>query len=89
MTDRENRRIEVFDSTGKFLNEWATVGRVSALLMTADQRLWVGDELFDLDGNLLGRLPGVSGGAHGMVVTSSGDVYLAQLGGTVQKFVKK
>ncbi len=88
VTDRENRRIEVFDGNGKFLKEWPTEARVSGLFMTKDQHLWAGDALFDLDGKLLGRLPGAPGG-HGVVVTASGDVYLAQLNGTVQKFVKK
>ena len=36
----------------------------------------------------LGRLPGATG-AHGVAVTDSGDVYLAQLNGVVQKFVKR
>lgn len=88
VTDRENQRIEVFDGNGKFLKEWPTGTGVSGLFMTKDQHLWAGDALYDLDGKLLGRLPGAQG-AHGVVVTSSGDVYLAQLNGTVQKFVKK
>lgn len=88
VTDRENRRVQVFDANGKFLKEWPTGSRVSALFLTKDQHLWAGDALFDLDGRLMGRLPGAQG-AHGVVVTDSGDVYLAQLSGTVQKFVKK
>jgi DNA-binding beta-propeller fold protein YncE len=88
VTDRENRRIEVFDGNGKFLKEWSTEARVSGLFLTKDQHLWAGDALYDLDGKLLGRLPGAPGG-HGVVVTASGDVYLAQLNGTVQKFLKK
>ena len=89
VTDRENQRIQVFDSNGKFLKEWAGVGGISALFMTKDQQLWAGDGLFDLDGNLLGSLPRPSGGAHGVVATDSGDVYLAQLSGTIKKFVKE
>lgn len=89
VTDRENQRIEVFDADGKFLKQWATTGGVSGLFLTKDQHLWAGNALYDLDGKLLGRLPGASPGAHGMVVTASGDVYLAQLSGVVQKFVKK
>jgi hypothetical protein len=47
--------------------------------------------LYDLDGKALGRLPfpkGAVGGGHGMTVTDSGDVYVAELSGVVEKFVK-
>ena len=44
VSDRDNGRVQVFDSNGKFLREWA--GRTSALHMTKDQHLWVGGILF-------------------------------------------
>jgi DNA-binding beta-propeller fold protein YncE len=88
VTDRDNQRIEVFDSNGKFLSQWTGTGGISGLVMTKDQRIWTGGVLRDLDGKVLGRLPGTTG-AHGMAVTDSGDVYLAQLTGVVQKFVKQ
>jgi len=88
VTDRENRRIQVFDSNGKFLHQWAGVGGISALFMTKDQHLWAGGTLFDLDGKVLGKLPGSAGG-HGMTVSDSGDIYVAQLSGIVEKFIKK
>jgi hypothetical protein len=40
----------------------------------------------------VGRLPFPHGGSnsgHGTVVTASGDVYLAQLDGTIDKYVKQ
>jgi len=90
VTDRDNQRIEVFDSNGKFLTEWTGTGGVSGLAMTKDQRIWAGGTLRDLDGRVLGRLPGPgTAGAHGVAVTESGEVYLAQLSGVVQKFVKR
>jgi DNA-binding beta-propeller fold protein YncE len=88
VTDRDNQRIEVFDSNGKFLTQWTGTGGVSGLVMTKDQRIWTGGVLRDLDGKVLGKLPGTMG-AHGMAVADSGDVYLAQLTGVVQKFVKQ
>jgi DNA-binding beta-propeller fold protein YncE len=88
VTDRENRRIQVFDSTGKFLDQWADVGGISALFLTKEQQLWGGGTLFDLDGKVLGKLPGGVGG-HGVTVAASGDVYVAQLSGVVQKFIKE
>jgi DNA-binding beta-propeller fold protein YncE len=92
VTDRDNRRVEVFDSSGKFLNQWPDIGGVSALCITKDQRIWTGGTLRDLEGKVLGALPadvGGSGGAHGIACTESGDVYVGQLNGKVQKFVKQ
>ena len=88
VTDRDNQRIEVFDSDGKFLSQWSGTGGISGLAITKDQRIWTGGVLRDLDGKVLGKLPGNPGG-HGVAVTDSGDVYIAQLSGVVQKFVKQ
>src|SRR5712664_1744608 len=78
VTDRDNRRVEVFDSSGKFLTQWQDIGGVSALRMTKDQRIWTGGVLRDLNGKVVAKLPtevGGSGGAHGIAVTDSGDIY--------------
>jgi DNA-binding beta-propeller fold protein YncE len=87
VTDRDNQRIEVFDANGKFVTQWTGTGGVSGLAITRDQRIWAGGTLRDLDGNVIGSLPGNPGG-HGVAVSDSGDVYIAQLTGVVQKFVK-
>src|SRR5579871_2152989 len=77
VTDRENRRIEVFDPNGKFLAQWPTIEGVSGLLLT-------------LQGEVVARLPNANAaGGHGVAVSESGDVYLAQLSGKVEKFVKR
>jgi DNA-binding beta-propeller fold protein YncE len=88
VTDRDNRRIQVFDSNGKFLSQWTDTGGVSTLFMTKDQHIWVGGVLRDLEGKALVKLPEASGG-HGTAVSDSGDVYIGMLSGVVQKFVKK
>jgi DNA-binding beta-propeller fold protein YncE len=88
VTDRDNQRIEVFDADGKFLSQWTGTGGVSGLALTKDQRIWTGETLRDLDGRILGRLPGTRGG-HGVAVTDAGDVYIAQLNGVVQKFIRQ
>jgi DNA-binding beta-propeller fold protein YncE len=89
VTDRDNQRIEVFDANGKFITQWAGTGGISGLAITKDQRIWTGGTLRDLDGKVVGRLPGPGvAGAHGVAVADSGDVYLAQLSGVVQKFAK-
>ena len=90
VSDRETQRIEVFDANGNFLYQWPTLEGVSGLFMTKDQHLWAGAVLLNLKGQVIGRLPkGTASGAHAVVVSDSGDVYLAQLSGKVQKFVKQ
>ena len=88
VTDRDNERIEVFDADGKFLTEWKGTGRVSGLAITKDDRIWTGEVLRDLDGTILEKLPANPGG-HGVAVTDRGDVYIAQLSGVVQKFIRQ
>ena len=85
VTDRDNQRIQVFDSNGNFLEEWAGVGGISTLYMTADQQIWGGGVLRNLDGTVAARLPGNVGG-HGTTVAPDGSVFVAQLSGVVQKF---
>jgi len=88
VTDRDNQRIEVFDANGKFLSQWTGTGGISGLAITKDQRIWTGGVLRQLDGTIVGKLPGNPGG-HGVAVTDAGDVYIAQLTGVVQKFVEQ
>ena len=98
VADRENRRIEIFDANGKFLAQWANIGGFSGLAMTKDQRIWAAGGgqvlLLNLDGQVLsslpsGNLPGQVSAAHGIAVSSSGEVYVAELNWRAQKFVKK
>ena len=84
--DRDNSRVQVFDSEGTFLDEWTDLTGVQALFVTDDQRIWAGGALRELDGTILAELPDGYGG-HGMTVSHDGDVFVAQLGGRVQKFV--
>ena len=85
VTDRDNQRIQVFDPNGEFLDQWEDVGGVSTLFMTAIDRLWAGGILRNLDGTVAAKLPGDIGG-HGTTVAPDGSVFIAQLGGVVQKF---
>jgi DNA-binding beta-propeller fold protein YncE len=88
VTDRDNQRVQVFDPNGRFLNEWKGTGGVSGLAITKDGYIWTGAVLRDLKGNVVGKLPEISG-AHGAAVDDAGNVYLAQLTGLVQKFLKQ
>ena len=86
VTDRDNQRVQVFDADGGFLAEWPDIGGNSALFMTAEGQIWTGGTLRNLDGEAVATLPGGNGG-HGMTVTRDGEVFVALLGGRVQKFV--
>ena len=87
VTDRDHQRVQVFEANGTFVTEWTGTGGVSGLAITKDQRIWTGGILRELDGKIVGKLSVT--GAHGVAIADSGDVYLAQLSGIVQKFVKQ
>lgn len=41
--DRENNRIQIFDQSGTFLEEWRQFGRPSGIAITKDDRIYVAD----------------------------------------------
>jgi DNA-binding beta-propeller fold protein YncE len=88
VTDRDNQRIEVFDANGKYLTEWKETGGVSGMVSTGDGHIVTGAVLRDLNGKALGRFPDAQA-AHGAAVDKAGSVYLAQLSGILQKYVKQ
>lgn len=88
VTDRDNQRIEVFDANGKYLTEWKETGGVSGMVLTKDGNIVAGAVLRDLTGKAIGRFPDAQA-AHGAAVDSAANVYLAQLSGIVQKYVKQ
>jgi DNA-binding beta-propeller fold protein YncE len=88
VTDRDNQRIEIFDASGKYLTEWKETGGISGMVMTKDGNIVTGGVLRDLTGKVIGRFPEAAS-AHGAAVDAAGSVYLAQLSGIVQKYVKQ
>ena len=84
--DRDNRRVQVFDADGAFLDQWTDLTGVQALFVTQEQRIWAGGALRTRDGAVLADLAG-GGGGHGITVSHAGEVFVAQLDGRVQKFV--
>ena len=86
--DRDNRRVQVFDADGTFLDEWTDLAGVQALFVAGD-RIWAGGAVRELDGTVVAELPD-GGGGHGMTVGRDGAVYVARIGqGRVQKFVAR
>jgi NHL repeat-containing protein len=97
VNDRGNRRIQVFDENGKFLQEWYLGDGPAAtyhIYMTADQHLWASDGhgnfkfyKFDLTGKLLytfGTMTPSAGGlwgTHQFSVDQDGNLYTAEVWG--------
>ncbi|MBI3695434.1 MAG: 6-bladed beta-propeller, partial [Acidobacteria bacterium] len=100
--DRENHRLQVFDSNGKFLAQWKQAGSPFGLDLTPDQRLFLIDGyderviVLNLDGQVLGRfggpgkMPGQFGVGHAIAVGRNAEVYVAEVTNwRAQKFVRK
>jgi len=101
VSDRFNRRIQVFDENGIFLDKWPS-GYCHSLSMSRDQHLWCydGDHeqfiKYDLRGHIetvfgrYGTYPGATWGVHQIAADSEGNMYGAEVfGGRTQKFVPK
>ena len=95
VSDRNNHRIQVFDTNGKFLYLWKIGDQPSDLhlihLSAADRHIWAFDRgtnkmiKYDLEGNFMyswgtfGDFPGGFWGVHGMHVDQDGNVYTAEV----------
>ena len=101
VSDRGNRRMQVFDENGKFLDQWpfAQPSSVNFLYISADRHLWLFDDPtskvieYDLDGHFLyswgslGEWPGGLFNMHGASVDQEGNLYIAEVAnGRAQKF---
>jgi DNA-binding beta-propeller fold protein YncE len=100
--DRENDRVQVFDSEGKYLAQWTDGGAPYGLFRTGDGRLFVADgradrvTVLDRAGKLLerwgqpGKAPGQFSTPHAVCIDSRGDAYVAEIDGQrIQKFTSK
>lgn len=101
VSDRGNRRMQVFDENGKFIEQWpfAQPSSVNCLYIGADRKVWAFEDTtskvveYDSDGHLLyawgtlGDWPGGLFNIHGASVDQEGNLYIAEVaGGRVQKF---
>ena len=105
VSDRSNRRVQVFDENGGYLYEWSFGSfpvDIHDFLITADGYLWAADRgtnkilKYDLKGNLLyswgtwGDFAGGFWGVHGMSVDTEGNFYVAETdNGRFQRFVPR
>ena len=101
VSDRFNRRIQVFTENGIFLDKWPS-GYCHSLSMSRDQHLWCYDGRheqfikYDLRGHIEtifgrdGTYPGATWGVHQIAADPEGNLYGAEVfGGRTQKFIPK
>jgi DNA-binding beta-propeller fold protein YncE len=102
VADRSNSRIQIFDETGKYLDEWDHINQPYHLVVSPDQHVWVADGVtnkflqYSAAGRLLsswgtyGTFPGSFWGVHQFSVDSAGNLYIAEtFGGRAQKFTPR
>ena len=100
--DRENHRIQIFDSSGKHITTWPGFKQPTDIYIDSNDIVYVSElgdrvSILDIDGNLLSRWgdersheSGKFWGAHGIWVCAKGDIYVSEVldGQRVQKFVR-
>ena len=102
VADRENMRIQRFDTDGNLLREWKFDAMVCALFLHNDGFMYITtgfDGEFakvDMDGNVLGAIgsPGTGNGqfgeAHALTMDAAGNAYIPDvINRRVQKFAKE
>src|SRR6202140_3224966 len=96
VADRSNKRIQVFDQDGKYLDQMTQFGAPAAIFITKDDMLYVVAgapenrlTIGTKDGKVLDRVEGLNA-PHWVAVDSNGAVYIAEVAGqALLKFVKK
>ena len=100
--DRENHRIQILDSGGKYITTWPGFKQPTDIYLDSDDIVYVSElgdrvSILDIDGNVLSRWgdersheSGKFWGAHGIWVCAKGDIYVSEVldGQRVQKFVR-
>lgn len=98
VADRSNKRVEIFDQDGGYIDVMTNVGTPYGLFLTKGDVLYVTDgtkEKGDLtiidtnDHKILGHIEGMTG-PHMLAVDSAGAIYVTEsTGASVKKFVRK
>ena len=100
VADRNNKRIQVFDTNGKFVEAWTNLGKPWGLAISPERNIYMVDGdaeviyKLDTEGNILGKHeagPGRGAGylraAHGIAVGPQEELYITEvLNWRVQKF---
>jgi sugar lactone lactonase YvrE len=93
--DRENSRIQIFDTGGKFLSQWNQLIRPTDLCMDAEDRVYICDlaervNVYTIEGELLSqwsaeglnREQALFIAPHAVAVDSRGDLYVGEVAWT-------
>jgi hypothetical protein len=96
VADRSNKRIQVFDQDGKYLDQMTQFGAPAGIFISKDDMLYVVAgapenrlTIGTTEGKVLDRVEGLNG-PHWVTVDSSGAIYVAEVAGqALLKFVKK
>jgi sugar lactone lactonase YvrE len=94
--NRANKRIEVFDQDGKYLDHMAQFGAPAAIFISKDDMMYVAAgapenwiKIGTTDGKVLDKIEGLNA-PHGLTVDSNGAIYVAEVAGkALLKFAKK
>ena len=101
VSDRENNRIQIFDSDGKLIRIWQHLGCTQSLFITPKDEMWIlthrnntENITYDtLAGQLMkielesGKILGaLESPGHMLTVANNGDIYVASLTGNVFKW---
>lgn len=97
VADAENGRLQVFDQSGKFLEQWTDFPSKprGSMLITADDTLYVShvdSESISImkNGKVLERITGIGGRPHGLTMDAKGNLYVANPASrSVKKIVRK
>jgi DNA-binding beta-propeller fold protein YncE len=100
VADRSNRRVQIFDQSGKSLDIWPNLRQANDIVLGADGTVWVVDGTnarlvqFDKNGKRIyfwgtyGMQPGQFWEPHQISIDSEGNLYIADsFGGRTQKYV--
>jgi streptogramin lyase len=94
--DRGNKRLQVFDQDGKYLDQMTQFGAPASIFITKDDVMFVAASepenrvtIGTTDGKVLDKIEGLHY-PHGIAVDGSGAIYVAEsFGKAVLKFVKQ
>lgn len=97
VADSENSRIQVFDPSGTFLEQWSDFASKprGSMYITSDDTLYVShvdSESISImkNGKVIERVTGVGGRPHGVTLDQQGNLYVANPASrSVRKMVKK
>ena len=92
ISDRENSRVQIFDTDGKFLDQWTDLIRPTHVYMDKDETVYISElcrriSIFSIDGQLLARWGNENHsldapllvGPHVICVDSEGSLYVGEV----------